>query len=56
MKKRMDKILEMNKEINYTNLVYHFKGPTNPINFSVFGGSMYAYDQLKNGDTTLQKV
>ena len=35
---------------------YYFKGPTNPINFAVFGGPMYTYSQLKNGDTTLQKV
>ena len=56
LEERMDEILEMNKEINYSNLVYHFKGPTNPINFSVFGGPIYTYDQLKNGDTTLQKL
>ena len=29
----MDKILEMSKEIDYSNLVYHFNGPTDPINF-----------------------
>ena len=52
----MDKILEMTKEINYNNLVYHFKGPTNPINFAIVGSPMYTYDQLKNGDTTLQRV
>ena len=52
----MDKILEMSKEINYNNLVYHFEGPTNPINFAIFDGPVYTYDQLKNGDTTLQKV
>ena len=52
----MDKILEMSKEINYNNLVYHFKVLTNPINFAIFGGPMYTYDQLKNGDTTLQRV
>ena len=41
LEKRMDKILEMSKEINYGSLVYHFKGPTRPINFAVFGGPMY---------------
>ena len=35
---------------------YYFKGQTNPINFALFGGPMYNYSQLKNGDTTLQKV
>ena len=56
LEERMDKKLEMSKEINYSNLVYHFEGPTNSINFAIFGGPMYTYNQLKNDDTTLQKV
>ena len=28
LEERMDEILKMNKEINYSNLVYDFKGPT----------------------------
>ena len=50
----MDKILEMSKEIDYSNLVYDFKGPTHPINVVIFGGPMYSYDQLKNVDISLQ--
>ena len=53
---RMDEILKMSREINYSNLVYDFKGPTPSINFAIFGGPMYTYNQLKNGEKTLQQV
>ena len=52
----MNETLKMNREINYSNLVYDFKGPTPSINFTVFGGPMYTYNQLKNGEKTLQQV
>ena len=52
----MDEILEMSREINYNNLVYNLNGPTSSISFTKFGGPMYTYNQLKNGDTTLQEV
>ena len=45
----------MSGEINYNNLVYDFKGPTSSISFTEFGGPIYTYDQLKNGDKTLQR-
>ena len=51
----MDKILEMSREINYSSLVYKFKGPTSPICFIQYGGPMYTYDQLKDGVKTLQQ-
>ena len=37
----MDEILKMNREINYSNLVHDFKGPTPSINFFIFGSPMY---------------
>ena len=52
----MDEILKMSREINYSNLVYNFKGPIPSINFAIFGGPMYTYNQLKNGEKTLQQV
>ena len=52
----MDEILDMSKEIDYSNLVYNFKGPTPSINCTTFGGPMYTYNQLKNGEKTLQQV
>ena len=53
LEERMAEILKMSREINYSNLVYDFKGPTPSINFAVFGGPMYTYNQLKNGEKTL---
>ena len=53
---RIDEILKMSREINYSNLVYDFKGPTPSINFAIFAGPMYTYNQLKNGEKTLQQV
>ena len=52
----MDEILEMSRKINYNSWVYDFKGQTASINFDKFGGPMYTYDQLKNGEKTLQQV
>ena len=53
---RLDEILEISKEIDYSNLVYNFMGPTHPINFAIFDSPMYNYDQLKNGNISLQQV
>ena len=47
LEERMDEILKINKETNYSNLVYDFKGPTPSINFAIFGGPMYIYNQSK---------
>ena len=46
----------MSKEISYGNLVYDFEGPTPSINFAIFEGPMRTYDQLKNGEKTLQQA
>ena len=46
----------MRREINYSNLVYDFKDPTTSINFAIFGGPTYTYNQLKNDGKALQKV
>ena len=56
LEERLDEILKMSREINYSNLVYDFKGTTPSINFTIFGGPMYTYNQLKNGEKTLQQV
>ena len=53
LEKRMDEILEMSREINYSNLVYDFKGPTPSTNSTAFGGPMYTCNQLKKGERTL---
>ena len=56
LEKRMDEILEMSREINYSNLVYDFKSQTHSISFSEFGGPIHNYKQLKNGEKTLQQI
>ena len=53
---KLDEILKMSQEINYGKLVYDFKGPIPSINFDIFGGPMYTYNQLKNGEKTLQQI
>ena len=55
-KKRMDEILKTRGKIDFNNLTYNFKGQTTSINFGKFGGPMYIYGHMKNGDTTLQQV
>ena len=39
----MNKILEMSREINFNNLIYHFRGPSPSISFTEFGDPMYTY-------------
>ena len=52
----MDEKLEMNREFNFNNLIYHFKGPSPSISFTEFSRPMYTYNQLKNGNKTLGQV
>ena len=52
----MDEIIEMSREINFNNVIYHFKSSSSSIRFTEFGGPMYTYNQLKNGDKTLSQV
>ena len=56
LEERMDEILEMSNKIDYGQLIYNFKGPTRPINIGKFGGPIYIYNHMENGDTTLQQV
>ena len=54
LEERMDKILKMRDKIDFNNLTYNFKGQTASINFGKFGGPMYIYGHMKNGETTQQ--
>ena len=56
LQERMDEILKMSDKINFNKLIHNFKGPISSINFGGFGGPMYIYGHMKNGDTTLQEV
>ena len=52
----MNEILKTRREINYSSLVYDFKGSIALISFFKFGGPIYTYDELKKGEKTLQQV
>ena len=56
LEERMNEILKIRKKIDYDNLIYSFKGNTDPINIAKFEGPIYIYDDMKNGKTTLQQI
>ena len=51
----MDEIIEMRGKINYSRLIYDFKGPTPPIDFAKFKGPIYIYDNMKDVKKTLKQ-
>ena len=56
LEERMDEILEMRDKIDFSNLIYDFKGEIVPIDFAKFEGPIYIYNDIKDGKTTLQQV
>ena len=52
----MDEILEMGREINFNNLIYHFNGRSPSISFTKLEYPICTYNQLKNGDKTLSQL
>ena len=46
----------MTDKIDFSNLIYDFKGETAPINFAKFEDPMYIYDDMKDGKITLQQI
>ena len=56
LEERMGEILKMRDEIDFSNLTYNFKVPTDSVNFDKFKDPIYIYDHIKNGGTTLQQV
>ena len=56
LEESMDEILKMRDKIDFDRLIYNFKVSTSSINFGKFGGSLYIYGHMKNGDITLQQV
>ena len=51
----MNEILKTRREINYSSLVYDFKGSIALISFFKFGGPIYTYDELKKGEKHCNK-
>ena len=55
--KRIGEVYNISKEINFNNLTYHFKGSnTAPINFVDFRGPMHIYNEIKNGNISIEKT
>ena len=53
----LGEIYNMSKETNFNNLIYYYKNPNlAPINFIDFKGSMYIYNNIKNGETSIEKI
>ena len=45
------------KQIDFSNLTFHFKDKNiSPINFVGFSGPMYIYNNIKNGNTSIEKL
>ena len=54
---RIGEIYNISKKNNFNNLTYHFKvSNTAPTNFIDFRGPMYIYNEIKNGNISIEKV
>ena len=53
LEERMDKILETRNKIDFSNLIYDFKGEIASIDCAKFEGPIYIYDDMKDDKTTL---
>ena len=54
---RIGKIYNTSKKISFYNLTYHFKGSNNAtINFINFRGPMYIYNEIQNGNKSIEKI
>ena len=54
---RIGEIHNISKEINFNNLTYHFKGwNTAPINHIGFRGPMHIFNEMKNGNISIEKT
>ena len=53
----MDETQKMSDEINFNNLTYYFASPNlAPINFIGFKGPLNFYNEIKNGETSVEKI
>ena len=54
---RIGKIYNTSKKISFSNLSYHFKGSNNAtINFINFRGPMHIYNEIQNGNKSIEKI
>ena len=52
----MEKILDLSKQIDLNNLIYHYKSKTVPKSFLSFKGPLKHYKNIKEGNVTLEKA
>ena len=52
---RIGEICNIAKQIDFNNLTYYFKNYLT-INFVGFRGPMYTYNNIKNGNTSIEKI
>ena len=55
-KERTREIQKMSNEIDYDDLIYYFKGPSYPVNFTEYEDPEDIYDKTKNWDKTIQEA
>ena len=55
--KRMSEIQDIAKQIDFNNLTYYLKSPNlASINFIGFRGPMYVYNEIKNGNMSMENI
>ena len=50
LKERASEIQQIGDETNYDDLIYYFKGPSSPVNFTGYEDPSDIYDKTKDGD------
>ena len=54
---RIGELYNISKEIDFNNLIYHFKGSNiTPIHFTDFRGPMHIYNEIKNSNISIEKI
>ena len=54
---RMNEIQKMKDEINFNDLTHYFRSPNlAPINFVGFRGPLNIYNEIKNDETSIEKI
>ena len=52
----MEKIQDLSKQIDFNNLIHHYKSKTVPKCFLSFKGPLKYYKNIKEGNVTLEKA
>ena len=53
LKERASEIQQIGDETNYDDLIYYFKGPSSPVNFTGYEDPSDIYDKTKDGDKVM---